>query len=77
MSRNRQPQLAKEFQTEAEWSHGLCGCCEDYGTCCKIIFCPWTNCIAIDTAIGVKCFQNLLKKFLKSTLKVEKKRILS
>ena len=53
MARNRQPQLATQFESNAEWSHGLCGCLEDCGFCCKVCWCCCKNGIAVDTAIGV------------------------
>ena len=50
----QQPNSANDFNFVSDWSHGLCGCLDDFSMCCCVFFCPCLSCCAIDKALGVR-----------------------
>ena len=61
------------FNNQNDWSHGICGCFDDFGLCCCVMCCPCFNACAIDKAVGVRLknriylFFSILNKNLKRT----------
>jgi len=42
-------------QNYRDWDTGLCGCCEDIGSCCFGYFCGWCMACSISSQMGEHC----------------------
>lgn len=66
MAYMNQPGSGNEFVFTNEWSHGLCGFCDDVKMCCCVFWCPCLSCCAIDKALGVRNWTDFIV-FLKDS----------
>ncbi|KAH3728693.1 placenta-specific gene 8 protein-like [Dreissena polymorpha] len=48
----RNPLLVGTRNGTRDWTSGLCGCCEDIGSCCMTFWCSWASTCSIAVRVG-------------------------